>query len=118
MWNDSLVCSTSCETCFGAATHCTSCTGSLPYFYNNYCYSSCNLGFFANSNKTCEGINKRIFWVTELACSTPCETCVGSSTHCTSCVGSIPYLFNNYCYSACNDGYYASPSNICEGIIL
>jgi len=50
-----LACSSSCATCFGAASPCTGCSGSTPYLYNNICWTTCPSGSYANSPSTCAG---------------------------------------------------------------
>eukprot|EP00750_Incisomonas_marina_P022331 INCI4963.35.p1 GENE.INCI4963.35~~INCI4963.35.p1 ORF type:complete len:236 (+),score=37.08 INCI4963.35:165-872(+) len=88
-------CSSSCNTCYGDADTCTSCSDA-KFLKAGACLSSCGEGFFGNSDTwTCE------------PCHKTCAECTGPlDFECTSCHGGGPL-------AACPDGeiYLAAPSS-------
>lgn len=105
-----LICSGNCRTCLNTSTTtCYSCYNSnpliLPYYLNKYlqltsCKSSCDIGYFSDSNFICQ------------ICPSLCETCT-SFLICQSCISNI-YFLNSSCYKSCPLGYYNDTSSTCN----
>ena len=49
-----VACSSSCKTCSGFASNCTSCLNDAPFLYNHICYAICPEGSYSSSN-SCKG---------------------------------------------------------------
>ncbi|KAM4877564.1 proprotein convertase subtilisin/kexin type 5 isoform 1-T1 [Thomomys bottae] len=107
-------CHSSCQTCNGSATLCTSCPKGA-YLLAQACVSSCPQGTWASARSgSCEECMEGC-----ASCSAPdlCETCQTQSD--------IPrFLHEGRCYSRCPEHFYAkdglcepcgSPCRTCEG---
>lgn len=88
-------CMPPCVTCINTSTTCLTCSSTMIY-HQNYCYSSCPTGYFAESG-SCK------------ACLSSCSSCT-SLNICQSCKYSFYLLLNN-CLSACPQDYPVIASN-------
>ncbi|KAI2552911.1 proprotein convertase subtilisin/kexin type 5, partial [Homo sapiens] len=117
-WNDILrklqPCHSSCKTCNGSATLCTSCPKGA-YLLAQACVSSCPQGTWPSVRSgSCEN------------CTEACAICSGADL-CKKCQmqpGHPLFLHEGRCYSKCPEGSYAedgicercsSPCRTCEG---
>ncbi|KAK2503766.1 hypothetical protein MC885_009829, partial [Smutsia gigantea] len=117
-WNDILgkqePCHSSCKTCNGSATLCTSCPKGT-YLLAQACVASCPQGTWPSARSgTCEN------------CTEDCASCSGGNL-CKTC-STHPdhplFLHQGRCYTRCPEGFYAedgtcercrSPCRTCEG---
>ena len=129
-------CDSSCKTCEGEATKCTSCQPGNQFLENNKCYDcgdgncetkeanckckSCKSGFFLNSNYKCE------------SCISDCTTCKDSKTcdkckddfyintegKCAKCPDSCATKKPGSCQCAtCKEGYFMNADEECQECI-
>ena len=90
---DCLPCSDSCLNCLDEDVRCTSCPPSLPYLFNDTCYSECPVGYFefdSTSPKRCLECD---------SASKHCESCNNFET-CASCLDGF-YLYQSQCLTDC-----------------
>ncbi|KAL4496784.1 hypothetical protein ABPG73_011750, partial [Tetrahymena malaccensis] len=97
-------CDSNCLNCNSSSTNCISCKSNM-YLQGNQCQSSCNQGYFPNSNGICVNCNTKF---------SNCGQCTANS--CSQCQNTY-YLVqsSNNCVAFCPQGYATtnSPINQC-----
>lgn len=94
-------CSTNCETCYGSADNCTSCSNNLILF-NNKCVDVCPQGYYYGLDTTVTGYRKTCNPCSGgqcINCNLPCARYNCKLPRCQSC------LLNNTC-EKCILGYF------------
>ena len=99
-----LECDSSCLTCEGSATFCTSCDGESSLF-DNRCLDGCPPGWGRVGSECFE-------------CAFPCSECSTAPEMCTACsqADGLAFLFGPTCVQECPDGFNTNlEDKECEG---
>ena len=114
-----------CASCASSATQstCLSCfvsiAGAPKYLSVGKCLTSCPAGYYGDPiTYQCTKCPANCLTCTS---ATSCSTCpilpvttTTTSTSTTMTTSTFPYLYKNWCYGVCPDGYYPDSTNNCQ----